>query len=181
MSDSDATTSTSVGFTPSARHKWFFTAKVTGSAKFDALLIVQKGNTFRMIMQNLDDDGVFPADWNVLTGNNMKGNPTNLLGQWVLLSAEFDVPNAVSSAWLNGTAYNTNVAQSDLNATNFTNMTVKLCENSSTQIQDADWGELKMTEDISQSNSDKIEGYLAHKWGLAADLPSSHPYKTQAP
>ena len=132
-------------------------------------------------MQNLDDDGVFPADWNVLTGNNMKGNPTNLLGQWVLLSAEFDVPNAVSSAWLNGTAYNTNVAQANLTATNFTNMTVKLCENSGSQIQDADWGELIMTEDISQENSDKIEGYLAHKWGLTADLPSSHPYKTTAP
>ena len=132
-------------------------------------------------MQNLDSDGVFPADWNVITGNKMKGNPTNLLGQWVLLSAEFDVPNQVSSAWLNGTAYNTNVAQPNLTTTNFTNMTVKLCENSGTQVQDADWGELIMTEDISQSNSDKIEGYLAHKWGLSSDLPSNHTYKTQAP
>ena len=179
--NSDATTSTSVGFTPSARHKWFFTVKVTGSDRHDALLIVQKGNTFRMIMQNMDSNGVFPADWNVLTGGNMKGNSANLLGQWVLLSAEFDVPNQVSSAWLNGTAYNSNVAQTNLTATNFTNMTVKLCENSGSQIQDADWGELIMTEDVSQSNSEKIEGYLAHKWGLTSDLPSNHPYKTQAP
>ena len=27
----------------------------------------------------------------------------------------------------------------------------------------------------------KIEGYLAHKWGLAANLPSDHPYKSAAP
>ena len=27
----------------------------------------------------------------------------------------------------------------------------------------------------------KLEGYLAHKWGLAANLPSDHPYKTFAP
>jgi hypothetical protein len=27
----------------------------------------------------------------------------------------------------------------------------------------------------------KIEGYLAHKWGLEANLPSDHPYKTKAP
>jgi hypothetical protein len=27
----------------------------------------------------------------------------------------------------------------------------------------------------------KIEGYLAHKWGLTANLPSDHPYKTVAP
>jgi len=27
----------------------------------------------------------------------------------------------------------------------------------------------------------KIEGYLAHKWGLTANLPSNHPYKDVAP
>jgi hypothetical protein len=27
----------------------------------------------------------------------------------------------------------------------------------------------------------KLEGYLAHKWGLEANLPSDHPYKTNAP
>jgi hypothetical protein len=27
----------------------------------------------------------------------------------------------------------------------------------------------------------KTEGYLAHKWGLTADLPNDHPYKTAAP
>lgn len=28
---------------------------------------------------------------------------------------------------------------------------------------------------------DRIEGYLAHKWGLTAGLPAGHPYKTVAP
>jgi len=28
---------------------------------------------------------------------------------------------------------------------------------------------------------DKIEGYLAHKWGLTANLPADHPYKTAVP
>jgi hypothetical protein len=27
----------------------------------------------------------------------------------------------------------------------------------------------------------RIEGYLAHKWGLAGSLPNDHPYKTNAP
>jgi hypothetical protein len=27
----------------------------------------------------------------------------------------------------------------------------------------------------------KLEGYLAHKWGTTASLPSDHPYKTEAP
>jgi hypothetical protein len=27
----------------------------------------------------------------------------------------------------------------------------------------------------------KLEGYLAHKWGLEASLPVGHPYKTTGP
>jgi hypothetical protein len=27
----------------------------------------------------------------------------------------------------------------------------------------------------------KLEGYLAHKWGLTANLPADHPYKNTAP
>ena len=30
-------------------------------------------------------------------------------------------------------------------------------------------------------NRQKIEGYLAHKWGLTANLPGGHPYKTVGP
>ena len=35
------------------------------------------------------------------------------------------------------------------------------------------------TNDIS--GVEKAEGYLAHKWGLAANLPVGHPYKDNAP
>jgi len=34
-----------------------------------------------------------------------------------------------------------------------------------------------LTEEVRQ----KVEGYLAHKWGLASQLPASHPYKAAAP
>jgi len=33
----------------------------------------------------------------------------------------------------------------------------------------------------SEDSRLKLEGYLAHKWGLAGSLPSSHPYKTSPP
>jgi len=32
-----------------------------------------------------------------------------------------------------------------------------------------------------QSSRQKVEGYLAHKWGLEANLPGGHPYKASAP
>jgi hypothetical protein len=31
------------------------------------------------------------------------------------------------------------------------------------------------------ADRERIEGYLAHKWGVAANLPAGHPYKTSAP
>jgi hypothetical protein len=34
---------------------------------------------------------------------------------------------------------------------------------------------------VSDANRQKTEGYLAHKWGLTANLPSDHPYKTVGP
>jgi hypothetical protein len=34
---------------------------------------------------------------------------------------------------------------------------------------------------ISTLNRQKVEGYLAHKWGLTANLPGGHPYKTVGP
>lgn len=33
----------------------------------------------------------------------------------------------------------------------------------------------------SDADRQRIEGYLAHKWGLTANLPSGHPYKSTAP
>jgi hypothetical protein len=33
----------------------------------------------------------------------------------------------------------------------------------------------------STTNQRLVEGYLAHKWGLAANLPADHPYKMEPP
>jgi hypothetical protein len=38
-----------------------------------------------------------------------------------------------------------------------------------------------LTSEISVSNRQKLEGYLARKWGLTANLPSDHPYKLVGP
>ena len=34
---------------------------------------------------------------------------------------------------------------------------------------------------ISTDTRQKLEGYLAHKWGLTANLPADHPYKVNPP
>jgi hypothetical protein len=43
-------------------------------------------------------------------------------------------------------------------------------------------GEIVMTSSVlSTLDRQKLEGYLAHKWGLTANLPADHPYKTAVP
>lgn len=49
-----------------------------------------------------------------------------------------------------------------------------------------EWGnfllyELILTPYLSLENREKVEGYLSHKWGLVAQLPSNHPYKNSPP
>ena len=34
---------------------------------------------------------------------------------------------------------------------------------------------------LSSTDREKLEGYLAHRWGIAGDLDSAHPYKNSAP
>jgi len=34
---------------------------------------------------------------------------------------------------------------------------------------------------LSQTNQQKMEGYLAWKWGIQTSLPSAHPYYSAAP
>tara|TARA_R110002012_G_scaffold26559_6_gene86057 strand:+ start:1433 stop:3184 length:1752 start_codon:yes stop_codon:yes gene_type:complete len=41
--------------------------------------------------------------------------------------------------------------------------------------------EVIILEDVSESSRQKVEGYLAHKWGLTGDLPASHSYRINAP
>ena len=44
------------------------------------------------------------------------------------------------------------------------------------------YGEFIFTDGSENAGTEQnIEGYLAHKWGLAASLPASHPYKVSAP
>ena len=36
-------------------------------------------------------------------------------------------------------------------------------------------------QEVSTEDRQKLEGYLAHKWGLVSNLPADHPYKTDPP
>ncbi len=174
--NSDATSDSDIAFSSTAVHKWFFAVKVTASDLHDALVTFNKSNpTLQVIMFNFSGANTFSGDWYFHNGNHLTGNSSNILNQFCLLSLELDVPSAKVTASLNGTAYDTNVSQSVIS----TFGPGKLKLNDYINNADSDWGEAIFTENISQGNSNKIEGYLAQKWGLS--LPSSHPYKNGIP
>lgn len=173
----DATNVTNVNFSSTARHKWFFVARVIQFDAQDTLFLAQ-GNGLQLILFNrTGGTGVFTGEWYVHTGTHLSPTSTNLQGSWVMLAVEWDIPNLRASTWLNGTAYNTNISNSVLSQ--ITTMQTRL--NKYTNVADSDWGELILTENITQDQSDKIEGYLTRKWGLLSDLPTSHPYKYYTP
>ena len=41
--------------------------------------------------------------------------------------------------------------------------------------------EIAVDESFDAATREKVEGYLAHRWGLAGNLPAEHPYKSAAP
>ena len=45
----------------------------------------------------------------------------------------------------------------------------------------ADINEIVITSNLSTTERQKMEGYLAWKWGIQSSLPAGHPYKNAAP
>ena len=89
------------------------------------------------------------------------------------------------SAWLDGAA----LTQSTTSGTSINTLSSgeefligELGSFSSTANFDGDIAEIVVCDAEATTNDrQRLEGYLAHKWGLAANLPSSHPYKSNAP
>jgi len=85
-----------------------------------------------------------------------------------------------TAGWLNGSTV-TAVSSTGVSALSF-NGVYSMGLYTNTQ-----WGQMLMGEfiiiqsSVSQSDREKLEGYLAHKWDLTANLPAAHPYKSAAP
>ena len=93
----------------------------------------------------------------------------------------FDYAGATLSIRLNGEvkssgAFDTPGTTSDTNSrrASFGSGLVTNIFNTSGQLAE-------MVVATAMSDIEKIEGYIAHKWGLASLLPAGHPYKEQRP
>lgn len=128
-------------------------------------------------------------NWN--SGSNIPSVtvPLGKTGEWKLLVNTYDrnpaSGNGPFSAFLNGVCFGT-VANALPIASTVQNSGATFgvgCVTSSITRQfDGEIAEVILYQgDVGQLNRQKIEGYLAHKYGMAYVLPSSHPYKSAPP
>ena len=93
-----------------------------------------------------------------------------------IYNAEFD--NGVKTGWIDGTDRGSVSGGNNITGT----QTYRLFSNDGgNNMPDGAIAEYLIVHDVSVDTRQKIEGYLAHKWGLAGSLPQDHPYKASAP
>lgn len=120
------------------------------------------------------------------------GNVNNSAAAASLVSTTFEIwgmrvdfiTNQVVESNVNGGAWSQTSLSGLTPHTNATRLNIgRIATENSTGINLRGKIAEKVISAVYQNNTDtqKIEGYLAHKWGLTADLPAGHPYKTVAP
>jgi hypothetical protein len=109
---------------------------------------------------------------------NICSTPTFTAGTWHVIAA---VRNGTNCAiWLDGG----NKATGTTGATAFNATRIRIGNNQQ-RVDCGMYGAIAetmlFTQALSDTDVDKINGYLAWKWGLQANLPTAHPYKNSSP
>jgi hypothetical protein len=83
--------------------------------------------------------------------------------------------------FINGVEQSLDVNNTSAQASGDTNMVIGAASSNASSPFLGLLGEAVLMANYSSTDSPKTEGYLAWKWGLQSQLPSSHPYKSAAP
>ena len=106
-------------------------------------------------------------------------------GSWFVGATSIDWPNKIIGASLNGNTPSTtawNNTATSVGPLSYTHLGVGSRYIETALPFDGDIAEVVIvTNDASSATREKIEGYMAHKWGLTSNLPITHPYKSSAP
>jgi hypothetical protein len=141
-----------------------------------------------VLTANQDDAGAAATGrLNAFNGSATNGNGTGGLADDIDISAAATLIESISTtgaeSWKllkNGTEWDSATITSVYQGVNTAIGTTSASGNSN--YFDGQVAEIVMTGSVlSITDRQKVEGYLAHKWGIAASLPSTHPYKTNAP
>lgn len=111
---------------------------------------------------------------------------TSRLGSFFMQIASINYATAIANNWTNGIQDLTNSTFGTTGNTSNTDSSgtgiFRLVGATNGTTNNTSIAEIVVIhETLSTVNRQKLEGYLAHKWGLTANLPSDHPYKTVGP
>ncbi len=124
----------------------------------------------------------FRARFELQNGGTVNLNPSPSLdysGAPHLFLARYDSSAEQIEVWIDGTmvaasgGYTTPIAASD-------NMRLMRHFGSALRLE-GKLGEVVVINSALMAHRERLEGYAAHRWGLAGQLPAGHPYKSTAP
>jgi hypothetical protein len=88
-------------------------------------------------------------------------------------------PSTTINPYLNGTLGTSQTTSTEANTSSGFRVG---CSRTATSFYNGAIAEIIFVSGVDSTTTRQlIEGYLAHKWGLSANLPSDHPYKSSAP
>ena len=162
---------------------WFFAIKPinigtddSGASQYDGMFMVGAktyltsiGNFYES-NQVLNSTGVLP------------NNEVSILA--IQMNWATSGNNGTTSCWIDGTSVGTvdRVQSTNTNtplASTGTSAWKFMMYNNGQNFLEGEFCEFIATDSLS--DREKIEGYLAHKWGIESKLPAGHTYKTTAP
>lgn len=155
---------------------------VSSTSKRDYAISAGNSSTFD---GELDLDGLSSNRISSTIGNAQQFDSGIANRTWVIICAIFNKTGNQIAVRVNGTNKFTPVNDYD-NALN-TNLDLRFFRNRANERMAGRMAEfltfagLPGTGGTDISHVERIEGYLAHKWGQESSLPSDHPYKTDAP
>ena len=132
----------------------------------------------------IDLDGLSNNRISSTMGNGENWSSSASMDNWHIVVAIFNKTGNRIQVRLNG-SFVVNV--SDYDNSIQTSQELRLMRNRGSVHLDGRVAEFFSVKDIPGtggtdiSDAEKAEGYLAHKWGLTANLPVTHPYKSSAP
>ena len=171
----DRYNATSAITVPSGNASFFIVCKVdTIDNSLDSILATTGTNSFQYQSSSTTD---FLAR---LTGPNATTSTTNTdyKGAYHIFNASFDFDGgnyeSIVDGAVEGSVSYTSQLSTTLNLRVFTNR-------GQSAYPAGQLAEIVICTDVSTTTRQKIEGYLAHKWGIDGNLDSSHPYALGAP
>lgn len=170
-------------------------ASLSGVTSF-ATCIVAKSTTTNSAQSILRQQSSGSTNYFVHPWTNAKASTPRVILSWNGGTSTTNLTGSMSSAaisifardsgtsnkaWLNGTENSTRTATTTAAPTFGENMVIGRYS-SNIEYYDGDLHEVVVyVGQLGTTDREKLEGYLAHKWGLAGSLPSGHTYKDKAP